>query len=467
MAQEKLTFYGGLDTIGGVHILYSCGNKGIIFDLGLQLRGYFGGNVRAHSKFDLQQYLLTRSAPPVLPIYNQDKLEGLEASEVANLWGAENMPEMDDISVFVSHIHQDHMALLPYVNNHTKVFMHEDAYSTYRGVVVSGEYQDSDAKFQPLKDLTVIDFDDFSLQLIEVDHDSPGASGFILQSKEHTIAFTGDWRTHGRNSERMERFISLCKSAGVDVLITEGTTLRKENSFQEPEVVKEIEVVEHYEEVAKQAKGLVYVNILARNVERVADFIVKTKELGRTLVVDARTALLWHEAAVNCGIQSLKNHPSLNDTEVIKVLDCDQDQVKHLPYQTISLDEIIHNKKKHTIYLTQENTPMMAQLERQGEAASPSHYVHADGNPLTNRDPILETWLKEFRVNYHYCATGGHAIPQEISRLIKEINPKVVIPLHSIHPSIVDSKGVPKYCPAYGETISLQSLLAGYQLKLV
>lgn len=461
MTQESLIFYGGLNTIGGVHILYSNGNHSLIFDLGLQLRGLFDIKVQAHPSHGLQQYILTRMAPPVLPIYDKRELEGLEYQAVSDLWGKDKMPATDNIniSVFISHIHQDHMALLPYVNEETTVYMHQDAHAVYRGVVVSGEYKDTSATIHSLQDLETVQFEDFTLQLVEVDHDTPGASGFLIKSKEHTIAFTGDWRTHGRNSERMERFITLCKEANVDILLTEGTSLRKESAFDDPVMVQEVEVADHYARIVKEATSLVYVNILARNVERVADFIMKTKELGRKLVMDGRTAALWHES-ITQGIKSLNGHPSLAEKDTIRVLESDINITKDLPYETISINEIVSNKSNYTIYLIQENTPLISQLERQGEQVGQSHYIHADGNPLTNRDPVLEAWLKEFCVKYHYYATGGHATPKEISRIISEIKPKVVIPLHSLHPSLVDSKGVPKYCPAYGEKVVVTELLS-------
>ena len=72
---------------------------------------------------------------------------------------------------------------------------------------------------------------------------------------------------------------------------------------------------------------------------------------------------------------------------------------------------------------------------------------------------MLHRWLTEFGVQYHYCATGGHAAPQEISDLTERIQPKVVIPLHSMHPTLFDSRGIPRFYPVYGETVKIDKLI--------
>jgi ribonuclease J len=318
----------------------------------------------------------------------------------------------------------------------------------------------------PLQDLQEITLGDFKLQIIEVDHDSPGVSGFILRTNEHTIAFTADWRRHGRHSYRMDRFIKLCREAEVDVLITEGTRLRPDTLFRKPIDRQELEVAATYHKVLEQAEGLVYVNILARNVERVADIIMATKTAGRTLVMDESTAVLWYVATQE-GIVALEDHPALQELETIRVLPNSgpgaMNGAQHkLPYAPITLAEMIADKSRFAMYLTYQQLPLMAELERLGQLAAPSQYVHANGNPLNHSDETLLRWLSEFGVTYHYCATGGHAAPQEISDLVEGIQPKVVIPLHSVHPTLFDSRGVPRFYPTYGETVELNQLIGAY-----
>lgn len=465
--KEQFSFYGGLNTIGGVHIVYGFEQMGLVFDLGLAMGGLFGEKLRSKSVIDVRYDVLTRQAPPLLNLYQPEAMEGLTLQQLEDVWGTNLLPQYKQLHVFVSHIHQDHMALLPYVAEGTRIYMSKDAYAVYRAVVASGEYEDTPGTIIALDDLQDIQLDPegrVTLKIIEVDHDSPGCSGFILRCASGAkLAFTADWRRHGRHSYRMDRFIDLCRAEGIDLLITEGTRLRKDTLFRPSADRRELDFPLHYKQAAAQAKGLLYVNILARNVERVADLILAAKESGRTLVMDRRTATLWHEAN-RCGIEALRGHEALKqELEVIRLLSlpasAEPQPDQELPYQEITLTEIIANKSAHCVYLPYYLLPIMAELEGMGAQTEASHYVHADGNPLTSSDELLHRWLKEFGVQYHYAATGGHAAPQEISALTEAIGPKVVLPLHSMHPTLFDSRGIPRFYPNYGETVSIQTII--------
>ncbi|NBD22973.1 MBL fold metallo-hydrolase [Paenibacillus glycinis] len=465
--EDRLTFYSGLHTIGGVQIVYGHENTGFVFDLGLAMRGMLGEHIKTKAPEGARHYMLTRSAPPLLNLYPPEATEGLTLPQLREVWKREELPQYDNLRVFVSHIHQDHMALLPYVAEGTPIYMSRDAYAVYRAVVASGEYGDTKGTIIALDDLQEIALDDEGkarLKIIEVDHDSPGCSGFILTTASGAkIGFTADWRRHGRHAYRMDRFIALCRSEAVDVLITEGTRFRADTLYRKPADRLETEVAARCREVMAQAEGLVYVNILARNVERFADLILAAKDAGRTLAMDESTAAFWYEAN-RVGIAALTGHPALTCAEdVIRVLPTLNSPTIEagltLPYSSVSIADIVADKQRYCMYLPYYQLPVMAELECAGDRSHGSHYVHADGNPLVPNDEMLHRWLTEFGVQYHYCATGGHAAPQEIGELTERIRPKVVIPLHSMNPTLFDSRGIPRFYPAYGETVQIDQLI--------
>lgn len=465
--EDRLSFYGGMNTIGGVQIVYGYADTGLVFDLGLPMGGLFNDRVRTKAPEGARHYLLTRAAPPLPNLYAPEATRDLTLANLRDVWKREELPQYGKLKVFVSHIHQDHMALLPYVAEGTPIYMSKDAYAVYRAVVASGEYPDTPGDIIALDDLQEIALDDEGaarLKIVEVDHDTPGCSGFILTTASGTkIGFTADWRRHGRHAYRMDRFIELCRDEKVEILITEGTRLRADTLFRKPADRLELDVAPRYREVAGQAGGLVYVNILARNVERVADIIVATKEAGRRLVMDESTAAFWYEAN-RVGIAALTGNAALALAEdVIRVLPTINspaiDDGLKLPYRTLTAAEIVESKSKYAVYLPYYQLPLMAELETMCDRSEPSHYVHADGNPLAPNDETLLRWLTEFGVQYHYCATGGHAAPQEIGDLAERIGPKTVIPLHSVHPTLFDSRGISRFYPTYGETVQINKLI--------
>lgn len=95
----------------------------------------------------------------------------------------------------------------------------------YRGMVAGGHAQDTAARITACGDLSVVDFSEFTMQIAEMDHNATGSAGMILDDGVHKIAYTGDWRRHGKHPVRIDRFIELCVDKRSDLLITEGTRI--------------------------------------------------------------------------------------------------------------------------------------------------------------------------------------------------------------------------------------------------
>lgn len=234
MNPEQLTFFGGLETTGDVQFLYGRGSKALLFDFGIQHKGLVDASyIFTHDAVcptlgrDVRQYMLGRMAPPILELYDAEQVDTLSRDDIRKAWNGINVPNYEEIRIFIGHMHQDHMALLPYAHEGITIYMNRDSYTLYRGIVASGEYADTKANIVPLEDLSIIDFGPFTMQIIEMDHKSLGASGFIIESSDYTTAYTGDWRRHGRHPERIDHFIEMCRRKDkIDILITESTKVQ-------------------------------------------------------------------------------------------------------------------------------------------------------------------------------------------------------------------------------------------------
>ncbi len=454
--QPQVYFFGGLNTIGGNNILVGYGDTAIVFDLGRMPTGYYGwgsGDI-CPASHKIRSYLALRCAPPLLHLYDTAYVGDITHDDLQRVWHMD-LPRYDKLYAFVSHIHQDHMELLPYIAPDITVFMHNEALATYRGVVKSGEYIDTNANLYDLSDMeTVTLSEDFTIQVVELDHDTPGASGILINVGGRKLFFTGDYRMHGRHSGRVADKAKYLREQCLDMLITEGTTLRTDNVMRREAEVNELDLPQLYRDMLSQCEGLAYVNILCRNIERVADFINVTRECGRKLVMDARTALLWHDVCRD--VRTLDGNPAVTDCETVVLF---EDEIQDdLPYQSVRYSDIVNNKRGYCVYLTQQRTGVIAELERLGQQNLTSHYFHADGNPLNDNDATLLYWLKSHGIRYHYHGTGGHITPVMLTEFIEAVSPKVVVPLHSVNPSICDAGHVPKLLPHYGMCVDLGAL---------
>ncbi|MFX1481200.1 MAG: ribonuclease J, partial [Promethearchaeota archaeon] len=101
----------------------------------------------------------------------------------------------------------------------------------------------------------------FDVHPYETDHSVYGSMGYILEGKDHSIAYTGDIRLHGEQKEKSYLFIEQARNC--DILIIEGTRLTGENIFNSEDFVYDA----CYRAV-DMAQGLVIADFTSRNLER-------------------------------------------------------------------------------------------------------------------------------------------------------------------------------------------------------
>lgn len=461
MQQDMLTFFGGVDESGGVQIVYGRGSKAMLFDFGtahhcLLDPAYLNTNdpVRPTPGREARQYLLGKMAPPLLDLYSPEYVQGLDPDTLRMVWNDRDFPTYTDLSIFISHIHQDHMSLLPFARQGIPVFMHKDAYSLYRGIVYSGQYPGTAANLIPCDDQSVLDFGDFSVQIVEMDHNTPGTSAILIESPEHKIAVTGDWRRHGKHPERIDRFIELCRRKGIDLLLTEGTRVGR--GAQSANSRTEAKSLSLFSAVLEESEGLVYLQTSPRDLERIADLIQLASDKGRRIVMDGSVAAIWHSASRE-GVAALENHPALLAS--LQVMEGTIPDGVDLPYETISLEDVARRKNEFVYMMGFPNLGLWIELETMGGKPGTSHYVQAS-NSIKLNHPKLAQYLHTFGITGHAIDNKGHAAPEEISDLIEQIAPRVVIPIHTLHREQLDTRGVKAYFPERGATLSLSQLLA-------
>jgi len=197
---------------------------------------------------------------------------------------------------------------------------------------------------------------------------------------------------------------------------------------------------------------------LPMNLERIANMIEITKRLGKTFLMEEKIAAFWFDAIQN-GVEELKGHSSITDMETIKVLES-YNRNADLPYERINIEDVIDDKSNYIIHLNYVSLPYLIEFEQLGDQTENSIIIHANAPVHQNN---LQKWLSEFQIDYHNISNSGHASHQDISNLIEQIDPRVVIPVHGKRPDLLESRGVPKYLPNYSKKISIENLLMNEQ----
>lgn len=87
-----------------------------------------------------------------------------------------------------------------------------------------------------------------------------------------------------------------------------------------------------------------------------------------------------------------------------------------------------------------------------------SLYIHSDAQPLGDFDPNYQPFLDllaEKNIEFVRLACSGHAKPEDLDRIIAMIEPKCLIPIHTLKPELLENPYGKRILPYRGEKIVL------------
>jgi ribonuclease J len=343
-----LTFYGGINEIGG--------NKVLLEDRGRALLLDFGFPYKRHKLF-YEEYLKPRSGaglldpltmgllPPLEGIYREDL-------ETAALWrefrGKPLYRKLDDVGgILLSHAHLDHSGHISFLNNAIPVFSTAITAFMTKAIQDSGksDFDQQVCYFNPaafdcpggwkqtafisgnvakqqrqfcVADMTRDDFSTsamqfwssgfwektprqkelvscpllsqtncaFNLRCFPVDHSIPGACAWGIETGSGWVIYSGDLRFHGKRAGLTREFVDEAAKLKPRALILEGTNVGRETN------VAEHEVYENALRAIASAKGLVIADFPARDVDRLLTFLQIARDTGKKLAILPKDAYL-------------------------------------------------------------------------------------------------------------------------------------------------------------------------------
>ncbi|MGA7678020.1 MAG: MBL fold metallo-hydrolase RNA specificity domain-containing protein [Dehalococcoidia bacterium] len=339
----KLTFYGGVEEIGGNKILLEDGERRLFLD--------FGFPYKRHKQF-YEEYLKPRGGaglldpltigllPPLEGIYRDDL-------ETPGLWAqfrhSSFYRKLDHVDgVLLTHAHLDHSGHIAFFRDDIPV------YSTATTAFIAKAVQDSgkadfdqqvcyfdrkgpgkpaggwkqeallttdkkqqrqfclaDAELKALSEdatkfwlkspgqkpliscsLNSHSGCSFNLRCFPVDHSIPGACAWGIETGSGWIIYSGDLRLHGKREQSTRKFIEEAGKLRPRALILEGTNVTRETN------VAEREVYENGFKAIKGAAGLVIADFPPRDVGRLLTFLQIARDTGRKLAILPKDAYL-------------------------------------------------------------------------------------------------------------------------------------------------------------------------------
>jgi len=390
----RLRFYGGVGVIGATKVVVEQDGWRVLLDMGADIPGREGlvrSPVRLPEGSELRARILLGEAPPIEHLYRPDAVEGTGVA----------VGDDGRSALFITHCHIDHVGLMGWVDPALPIHAAEETArmldileETGQGLEGGRAYVRTMAEGEPVTigPLVVVRY--------PVDHDIPGASGYLVHTEDGVVAYTGDLRLHGRRPELSERFAE--RARGATVLLMEGTTLSGDPRFT---VRSEAQVDAAFDEGLGRTPGLVLMAVYPRDIERLTAFTAIAARRGRRILWPPATAAFLRGWGL----------------EDVHELDAG------------SLEEVRREPSRFVVQVAANELGALLDLP----VGPGSVFLHANGEPLGPFQAgwdLLQQWLARLQVPFTVIGTSGHATPHDLHRLLEIAQPKVLYPVHTTDP---------------------------------
>lgn len=292
----SLTFYGGVNEIGGNKILLQDKDTKVFLD--------FGKSFSRRATF-FEEYLNPRTSNGIVDFISMGlvpDIKGVYRDDLLVMAGRK--PEEPDIdAVLLTHAHSDHADYISFLHEDIPIHMGSACHLILKALAdrasrtIEREILDYKPRPYSVKDAPIkrkinefrtgdkFKIGSLEVEPIHVDHSVPGAYGFIIWTSEGPIAYTGDIRLHGTHSEMTRDFVQRAKEVKPIALITEGTRIADKEKEESEKLV-----YDQSKKTASESDNLVFADFNFKDVDRLMTFYNIAKETDRKFVVKINDA---------------------------------------------------------------------------------------------------------------------------------------------------------------------------------
>ncbi len=455
----SLTFYGGANEIGGNKILLEDKGAKIYLDFGQSFdfgEDYFYEYLQPRSVNGLEVYFEFNLMPKVQKLYSGQSLQFSEMKYAK--------PDID--AIFISHSHSDHVGHLEFLDESIPVYMGhctDSIIRAYNKLYPSLSDIGEHSNLKLFKSGDKIKVKHLIIEPIHVEHSVPGAYGFIIHTSKGPLVYTGDFRLHGPKAGMSKEFIQKAAQCKPYAMLCEGTRMghEQEHNFSEEEVEEKVSGI------IQKTKGVVFASFAMSNVDRVLSFYRAAVKNKRKLVIDTKFAYILDQ--LKDKIEGLPDPRTDKNILVYYRLAKSRkdssvgfDKMSYLPWEREYMDNMItfrdvskngHLYVMHMGFFKLMELAYIQPKEAQYIYSQSEHFLEGEDNADQKR--VLENWLGHFNIPLHMAHCSGHASKQDLIDVIKEVNPKILIPIHTQHAQEFSKFHPNVIMPEKGKTIEI------------
>ncbi len=415
--KTSLTFYGGVDEIGG--------NKILLQDRGTKIFLDFGMSFALKKQYYSLPFLSPRSEKSLQELGILPKLEGFYRFD-------DRGPEVD--AVFLSHAHMDHSAYISFIKREIPVYCGETTKIILQALGeirrAGLEFNVEDIVFKSFRTGDTITVDDLEIEPVHVDHSVPGAYGFIIHTSNGAVVYTGDFRAHGTKPEMTSDFVERAKGAEPVAVITEATNMTGASISSEAEVKNKLN------RIVGHTSGLVLADFAYADVDRLNSFYRTAKKNGRCLAVSLRQAYMLKALRKDKHLSV----PNLNDENILifrkskkRYRKWEKQIMEQYSDKIVDVFEISKQQPKVVLAMSFYDLEELVEINPKPGSC----YILSASEPFNEEMEIdferLVNWLRHYGLPQYHVHVSGHIMPLQLKNILKEINATKIFPIHTEH----------------------------------
>jgi ribonuclease J len=398
----RITVHRGSHQIGGTCIEIASGSARIVLDAGLPLDADPQG----------------KNLPP----------------PVAGLFDREG-PSVDGL--FLSHAHADHSGLIAASRAQVPVWMSEGTSKMIlAGSLFARQPSVPKARRKILVAGQAMRVGPFRVTAYPVDHSVYDAMAFLVEVEGRRVLYTGDLRFHGRKPGMARELARIVQKAPLDALLIEGTRLggrANEANLSEKELEKQL--VADF----KAAPGIVLGMYSPLNVDRFVTYFRAARRSGRTFVIDSYQAFVLHligrktKVPMPGAVPDLRLWvpPSYSASVASRRLG-HTDWAKRLGKGAITAEEINRDPERYVVLFRQSMQKGLFGNNLPPCVSCVFSYWPGYLKELRTQALLAEVYAAGGNLLQRHAS--GHAHPDDLRRFAEELNPRLLIPVHTTSP---------------------------------
>ena len=450
----QLTFYSGVNEIGGNKILLQDRDTSVFLDFGKSYKEaskYFEEFVNPRSVHGIKDYLELNLLPQKGGLFRDDLMTILQKEEPTQYENLiDNFLHLD--AVLLSHGHMDHAGYLSFLDERIPVYLSKetkivlDAYKTIKSPSLENEIVEISIphelppqqrkkrrrKFEILTKQKSFQVKNLEITPLFVDHSIPGALMYFIHGSKNVL-YSGDFRLSEIQEKQLKAIYAFLKKQNIDVFLCEGTRVKEQM------VLKEEDVFNKANEEIKNIKNLVAADY------SMAD-ITRFKTLNSVAKANKRKIALPFNYFAYLSILK-ESGIEVNDFDNIVLYEKKKGSMraweKNLlkKYSYINAQDIRNHQRDYLVILNFYQIQELIDFQPDNN----SYFLRAITEPHSEESEISEerfiNWIKHFEMQglteegkFERAHISGHISGKELEEFISKIKPNCVIPIHTEHP---------------------------------